>query len=489
MIRLCWKLALALCAAALAALVSGVIPSPLTPRAGALPLYTARAGRTCDNCHTDPTGWKNPELKKRKCNMSCSGCHINPSGGGLRTVSGRFYGQATLPMFGASHRPFKDWQRHMIHAAAEKTRKNRIPDPAWGTAPGGPAAMAYDQERYAGLHADPLVWVGIDARTALWVAKKMALFFPMQLDTYLAVRPYRHLTAYVSGGVLAKSQGYVTTFGLGCRPEEPNADCYSRSRSTPFMVKDTFLMLHQLPYMSYVRAGRFEPPFGLMLPDHTIPTRRHFELDHGILHSRVTGVEVGLAPNYPYFQLAFFRPNRQDRFTDDPERTSPDELPPFFGVSGWGSAASFGWRDLGYQFGLSAMVRQREHSDGGDTQSLSFNVGFNPWYYLDWLPLTYTAELAFGSRQRVGSGAFTGQIALVQELDYLAFNGLNFRLRHDYADFDVEVRGDHINRLALGFDLIALPGLGLSGESRLTLAGEDPGSVEIDGIFYLRAWY
>ena len=47
--------------------------------ARALPLYTSRAGRTCDNCHTDPTGWKNPNLKNRNCTLSCNGCHVNPS--------------------------------------------------------------------------------------------------------------------------------------------------------------------------------------------------------------------------------------------------------------------------------------------------------------------------------------------------------------------------------------------------------------------------
>ena len=86
----------------------------LSSAAWALPLYTAREGRTCDNCHTLPNTWKNPEeIKDRKCTMSCSVCHIDPSGGGLRNVSGRFYGQSTLPGLLASHRGYKDTVRFL----------------------------------------------------------------------------------------------------------------------------------------------------------------------------------------------------------------------------------------------------------------------------------------------------------------------------------------------------------------------------------------
>lgn len=478
------RVAVLLAAVAASALLGGGMTQ-------AVPLYTARAGRACDNCHTDPSGWKNPRLARRKCNLSCATCHVNPSGGGLRTVAGRFFGQATLPMLAASHRPYQDWKRHVWRRMKSRQRKNRVPEPAVGRTPGGSAPMAYDQQRYAGLKADPLLWAGIDGRIAMWFPGQGAgaMVFPMQLDVHLALHPYRYLTAYASGGVLSKSQGYASTFAVGCRPAEPGADCYSRAHSTPFMVKDTFLMLHQLPYMAYARVGRFLPPFGQLMPDHTIPTRRQFELDHGLLHSRVSGVELGLAPNYPYLQLALFRPNRADRFTDDPDATSPDELPPFFGVDGWGAAINVGVRELGWQLGVSGMLRRRELHDGGDTESLALSAGFNPWYYLPWLPLTYLVELAVGLRQRPGSGRSTSQLALVQELHYLPFNGVNVRLRHDYADFDLELADDQINRLALGSDITVLPGFGISGELRASFFGGTPGSDAVDGLIYFRGWY
>jgi len=479
---------------AAALVVAALLPWPpwATPPAEATPLYTTRSGRTCDNCHTDPTGWRNPKLAWRKCNLSCGVCHLSPTGGGLRTTSGRFYGQATLPMLAASHRPFKDWNRHVTRLVDwPKDRKNRIGDPAAGRVPGAPARMALDQDRYAGLNADPVLYGGIDMRLGLWfpvLGKAKALLFPMQLDLHLAIHPYHHITLLGTWGVLGKSQGAMATYGVGCRPEDPNADCHSRARDTFFMVKDFYLMAHELPLAAYIRAGRFLPPFGLMFDDHTISTRRLFELDGGQLHARVTGVEIGLAPNYPYAHLAVFRPNHQDRFVEDGSSVSPDELPPVLGVDGWGAALSAGWRDMGWHAGVSGMIRRREMNTGGDNESFAVSWGFNPWYYLEWLPLTYMGEVAAGTRQRP-SGERTWQLAVVQELSYLPFNGLNMRLRWDHGERDTELAGDHYNRFTLGYDLYLLPGLGLSGMLRVQLNGGEEAEPTGDYFMYLRGWY
>jgi predicted CXXCH cytochrome family protein len=482
---------------------SGRNPSvEIISEARALPLYSARAGRMCDNCHTDPTGWKNPELVRRKCNLSCLGCHVNPTGGGLRTVSGRFYGQTTLPMFLASHRPAEDQTRHLMKFMASKERRNRVGELAFGKPPLKPSSMAFDESRYANLRADPLITLGFDARIAAWFAEGAATVFPMQSDLHVALHPLPYLTAYATAGVIGKSQGYPETFGIGCRPNDPQADCVSRARKTFFMVKDAFVMTHQFPLMSYARIGRFLPPFGTMHEDHTLPTRRDFELDHGSLHSRVFGAEIGMAPNYPYFHLAFFRPNRLDRFPDSPEasdaESSPDELPSFTGVRGWGLATSFGWRDLGYSVGFSGMLKRRGLSDGGNTSSLAINWSVNPAYFREWLPLTYLGEFVIGGRLRLTSGRQTSHLAQMHELDYLAFNGINFRFRYSYSDYDMEVEGDDHHRFELGADLTILPGVALSAFVRFQLnkgvEAADGRSVHwlpatVDGIVYLRGWY
>jgi hypothetical protein len=279
--------------------------------ASATPLYAARAGRMCDNCHTDPTGWPNPELAARKCNLSCMGCHVDPSGGALRTVSGRFYGESTLPLALASHRGYRDQGGGALGLSLDGERRNRAPELAWGRPFGGPAAMAFGADRYAGLNADPLFQLGIDARLASWITGDSASVFPMQADLHAALRPIPHLTLFTTAGVLAESRGFGAT----------------AERETVFAVKDAWAMVHQLPYMGYVRAGRFVPAFGTRTEDHTSPIRRDFGLDLSSRFARVTGVEVGAAPNYPILQASLFRPNAAEGFVSGIRSTSETRRP------------------------------------------------------------------------------------------------------------------------------------------------------------------
>lgn len=441
----------------------------LAAPAQALPLFSAREGRTCDNCHTDPTGWTNPELAARKCNMSCLNCHLDPGGGGLRNVSGRFYGESTLPMLLASHRGWKDWGRHLFDLPMDGARMNRAPELAWGTPLGGSPTMALDPKRYAGLQSDPVVQVGVDARLAAWLTGEAANVFPMQLDTHLALHPFRHFTAFATGGVLARAKGFQAT----------------AERETFFAVKDASLMLHQLPYMSYLRVGRFIPPFGTRLDDHTSFIRRENELDGALLHSRVVGAEVGMAPNYPYLHAAVFRPNGKDLLdAGDPKN---EEIPPFLGVDGWGAALSAGWRDLGWSLGASGMLRSRDLKDGGDTSTLGLVGSYNPWFYNDKVPLTLMGEYNVGYRQREGSGAEALYQAAYAELDWLPVNGLNLRLKYDFTDPDGEVGEDHIHRGGTGFDWYVVPNVALTGQVRLAVPAGG-GELSPDGLFILRGW-
>lgn len=85
----------------------------------ALPLYSAREGRSCSNCHVNPMrdnpdGWANPELPERKCSLSCMVCHVDPSGGGLRNTAGRYYGRSTLGVVGFEERPTEDRDRDIL---------------------------------------------------------------------------------------------------------------------------------------------------------------------------------------------------------------------------------------------------------------------------------------------------------------------------------------------------------------------------------------
>lgn len=457
-----------------AALLFGGLASP----AGATPLYAARAGRTCDNCHTDPSGWQNPELASRKCNLSCMGCHVDPSGGGLRTVAGRFYAEATLPMGLASHRGYKDQGRFPFGLELDGERRNRTPELAWWTPLGGSSGTAFDQGRYAGLNADPLLQVGLDARLATWLSGESVTVFPMQLDTHAALRPVKHVTLFTTAGVIAESRGFGAT----------------AERETAFAVKDAWGMVHQLPYMSYARVGRFVPAFGTRTEDHTSFIRRDFELDLGSRLSRVTGVEVGLAPNYPIVQASVFRPNSSDRLQSGDPLNQRD--PPVLGVDGWGGALHAGWRDLVWQVGASGMLRRRALEDGGDTTEGSLQGGLNLAAVSDSVPVTLLGEVALGRRQRPRSGRGSTHTAAMAELGWLVINGLNLRLKFDYSDADTEVEADHVYRLGLGFDLNPIPNLTLTAQARFGVAPtaggeEDEGEAEGggDAIIFLHGWF
>ncbi len=440
----------------------------LCASAQALPLYTARGGSTCDNCHSLPNHWENPELAQRKCTMSCVGCHVDPNGGGLRTVSGDYYGRSTLPMFLATDRPLADARRSLLDFAerveAEVPSSQPLAEASKSPAkqPEGSNEMAWLQGRYGDLDADPLLNLGADARLGFWSAGP--LFFPMQADAYAAVHPVEHFTLSTSIGARGRSRS-LTFDGMGV-DEQPR-----------FGVRDLWAMLHELPYLTHVRVGRFLPAFGTRVSDHTAYVRRPFGLSQEDPANRVLGVEVGMAPNYPYVTASVFKPSTRDA-------VNPVGL-----GDGFGAALSAGWRDLGWQLGASGMIRNAPLDEGGRRLDASLQWGFNPWFYLDWLPLTYLGEVAGGAYQRPYSGYDTLQVAWYHQLAWTAANGVVVRGRYDTHDPVAQVADDAVQRL--GLDLHFLPGLTLSVDGRVGLperkgGGEGEGAADL--FVQLHGW-
>lgn len=293
-----------------AGLLLVLLASGLADPVQATPQIAARAGRTCDNCHLTPNGWKNPSLAQRKCTLSCQGCHVDPSGGGMRTVSGRFYGKATRPMIATSPRPTADWDRnvpglgrkdkattysHVLPRGPETFERSAayvdsLDDRfAWGLPGRSASRYGFLPGRYFRLDPDPVFRIGGSLRLAT-LLRGNALAFPMQLDLPFVFHPVHHFTLYVNTGARGRRGGYKKTF------DNP---------ATPYF-REAFVMLHEAPYLGYLKAGRFVPSFGLRLDDHTTRTRRGFGLDGSLPESRVTGVEIGAAPNEPFFQASWF---------------------------------------------------------------------------------------------------------------------------------------------------------------------------------------
>jgi len=446
------------------------------------PMYSAREGRACDNCHLIPNGWDTPSPALRKRTLSCQACHVDPAGGGLRTAAGRFYGRATLPMIATSPRPTDDWDRAFAHLLARSDHATTYTDSlpqgpenlaqsleprfapsdhwALGTPPGARSRFAPFQGRTGRLRADPLVRLGWDARAGLLITEG-ALFFPMQLDLEAGFHPVEHVTLLAASGVRGRSSGFSDTFD---------------DSHTPYL-REAFLMVHEAPFLSYAKAGRFTPCFGLRLDDHTTLTRREFELDGGLPETRVTGVEIGAAPGNPFINLSWFR------------STSRARIPSGFDIfdldQGSGAALNAGYRAPGWSLGASALARRRPLAEGGDAASWSVYGSVNPWVYSRRLPFTYQAEYDFGDRRRA-SGLKAQVAAFYQELDFLAGNGVNFLVAQDWADPDADVGGDESLRVSAGVQVVPIPGITV--DSRVRMLFPASGKSGTDLFIQVHVW-
>lgn len=439
-----------------------------------LPIYTAREGRICDNCHANPfqtdrqQEWPNPELSKRKCNLSCSTCHVDTNGGGIRRVAGRYLNASTLPYWGNyEKRPYWDYLRNLsgtIHRVKEalfpppnrpkpmteaeweaqqkelKKKAQGLPThdrthlvpPFWTIRDPfafGRALNATSENRvysplfgvYGNLNADPFLLLSGDFRTVYFRTKEKEVFFPMQAEFGTSLHPVEHFTLAFSGGILGS----------------PQASQIPVEKRT--YIRQAILMLHELPYQSYVKAGAFIPGFGLRLEDHTAYVNQFFERNTNRRNITVYGAEVGFAPNYPYFSASVFTNMGQE----------------FQETNGIGGAFSLGWRDLLFGGGMSYLIKKRSVAFGGDFQGVSLEFYLNLGRIWFTNPIVFMGELVIAERR--DSLGFRQSLAHFFEVSYLILNGLNLRANHHFYDPSFKERNTETGRYGLGFDFTPFP--------------------------------
>ena len=152
---------------------------------------------------------------------------------------------------------------------------------------------------------------------------------------------------------------------------------------------------------------------------------------------------------------------------------------------GWGGALNAGWRHMGWTAGGSALVRRRPLDEGGDTSTFGAYGAVNPWYYSRGIPLTYQAEFDYGRFTR-GSGNQSDKAAFYQQLDWIAWNGLNFLMAHDWVDPDREVLDDESHRVQAGVQIVVVPGVTFDGRLRYLVPAA--GGSDADLFFQLHLW-
>ncbi len=466
----------------------------------ALPMYAQRSGRTCGNCHVSPTlqdpdGWENPKLADRKCNMSCMACHVNPGGGAIRNTSGRYYAGSTLGIFPFHERSYSDYGRELFGQneirAVRRLIGRQIPtadgpktipsnyeealaeiggNPTggllqFGNPAFGPSKHAFWDGRYGELNADPLLSFGGDFRVAYWTGNQK--FFPMQLDLHVALHPVEHVTIMATAAGRGRASGFDT---LG---ETESSDQF------PIFARNAFLMIHELPFMFYGKGGLFLPQFGQYIDDHTSFTREYFELQVSTSDDVVLGGEVGLAPNYPYANIAFFR--NGEGIDRNPELDGQSFDP------GWGGTFNAGYRDLGWSLGVQGMIRRRDVAVAGQQVQGDMTVGgilwgFNPFYYSNKIPITYIGELDIGSVFNPEVDRETATLAMMHELWITIVNGIFFRSKYDLGTRDLEFAGALEQRFSAGVEVVPIPGVSILPLGRVLWANDE----RVSGDFFLQ---
>ena len=423
-----------------ACLMAWLASTHWTP-AAATPLYAVRSPNRCDTCHVEPVDWANPAVKDRKCSLDCTICHVSPTGGGLRTPSGQYYGREVLPRWG---------ERPSIHATSDDNAESAGYYRFFGGFGGwqaGNTPSSEVEDRYGDIEPNPTFRGGGDIRIMTYIPANRIndkfdvdpSIFPMQASLYLMGRPHENVVLYGDMGLMA-SEGATNLLGLDLGSVPPLD--YLR-------VRELFVKVDNLPYNTYVRAGRFNPAYGWRIPDHTAYIRKPLGFDQD---RQVFGIEGGINPNYPYANLGLFAQGL-------------DAWPGDTGAKGWGLTANGGIRELGWHLGGSAQFLSTELGD-------SLTLG--PQWALNFYPVAILGELDL--RQDFTNN--TTLLAGYSEVNWLMTWGLTGHIKFEYIDPDVTIRDDHQNRVAIGTNFHPWTQIDIQTEYRQTWSG---GSVLLIG--------
>lgn len=319
---------------------------------------------------------------------SCALCHTNPTGGGMRNPYGR-------NLFEKGKLGF--------------VREN-----------GRPVGV---------LNFDPQITehlaLGGDARLlALFIPShgrqpEQTAFFPMQADLYLRADVARPVTFYHDQGALGSFETMtIARFGEGRGPDGS---------------------------LAYAKAGKFVPPFGTKLDNHTAYIREPFGFPPT---GKDGGIELGVYPGRVSIILAFTNGDLLESSNLDTDRGKMVTLR---------TDHAFEAGPLKFTIGGSESLNFRSiETDAGEKTSTDFKAG--GFLYAGLGRLTFVGEADLGHECiEPGKKAGTSRenlrkllcrrdlvprrsLVTYEEIGFLPRRGIELLLTHEYQDPDIDVR-------------------------------------------------
>jgi len=235
-------------------------------------------------------------------------------------------------------------------------------------------------------------------------------FFPMQTDLYIAVSPTDHLTLYLQDGVGGP--------------------------------RDYFGLIQKLPYNAYLKFGRFIPPYGLKLDDHTSFIREKLLLG---VSDQDSGVEAGFSDGYFFGHAAVI--NGKPGATSDDNDTK--------GFSGTAGLRSPYATTGGSYYANRGLDNERNHAGGYAMAHVWRFSWLGEW------DMVRVVDLNLGTRM-------TGSV-MYQELDFSPADGVVLKAKYDRYDPDRDTSNDELQRVTAGADFYPYPYTEVSAQYRRNL--------------------
>jgi hypothetical protein len=316
--------------------------------------------------------------------MDCRACHINPSGGGMRNEHGRQFAQETLI--------FPKW-------GSEKKAEDH--------GHGGHIEHEEKKEEDKGIALNHFLSMGGDFRFVYLHAQKESTsaykdtFFPMQMDVYLLFHPDPRLSLFYQDGIRGSREAYGLT-----RFANDNA---------------------------HLKLGKFLPPFGLKLDDHTSFVREKLGFDNTFGKESDAGIELGFSDEPGFGNIAVF--NGTGVAPDDNRAK---------GISATGGIKN-------QSIWLAGSFFHNKTGQGG-TELTKEYVGVYTAYRIN--RLAFLGEWDYISTETPSK---TNGYAAFAEVSFLVQKGIAAKIKYDAYDPNQDSSGDRLLRYTLGVDLYPVP--------------------------------